>query len=300
MTKDLLAYIELTFAMIFLGVMVVTGKVLVASISIFLLLGIRFFIGFVFFSGYLYWQEKSLKITYTEPPPLTRKEYLILFLQALFGGFLFNVFMLYGLKLSTASATGILTSTTPVFTTLLAFIFLREKITHRKLLAIVIAVIGVAIVNINTGDTSILKWNLIGNFFIILAVISGAFLTIYIKKIAHRVTALGMSLVFNLFSALLFFPLALWEIFYLPSIHIDMKTCFLILIYTISGSIIFTLLWNKGVSKINASTASLFTGIMPISTVILAYTFLSETITVYQLIGMIAILLAIYLDVNTK
>ncbi len=295
--KNLITYIELTIAMVSLGVTVVSGKFLVSTFPIFLLLGIRFLIGSLTFLPIAYLQTGNLQIVKQADHPLNVNEWVILFLQAFFGALLFNVLMLYGLRLSTATAAGILTSTTPAFTTLLAFLLLAETINRRKVLAVISAIIGIIIININVGPTFSLGWNFLGNTLIILAVISGAFLTIFIKRLANRVTAVGMALTFNVFGLALFLPLAVWDSFHYNFNHHAANLYFLVILYGVSGSVIFPILWNHGISRVTASTASLFAGILPISTTFLAYLFLNEKFTFIQAIGMVCVLLAILFDV---
>jgi len=56
----------------------------------------------------------------------------------------------------------------------------------------------------------------------------------------------------------------------------------------------FFLLWYRGLTKINANTAALFTGVMPVSTTILAFVFLKEPIHTSAIIGMLLIIAAIF------
>lgn len=295
--KNLIAYIELALAMSFLGVNVVAGKFLVTSFPIFLLLGIRFLIGTLTFLPILYMQAGSLRITQHSHRSVKPNEWTILFLQAFFGALLFNLFMLYGLRYSTATAAGILTSTTPAFTALLSFLFLAEKISSKKLFAIGAAILGIAIINLSASGAAVLRWDILGNMLILLAVIAGAFLTIFIKLGSNRLTSLGMALVFNAFGFLLLLPFAVWDALHYSYVNHSSTFYALIILYSVSGSVLFPILWNRGISVVPASTASLFSGIMPISTAFLAYSFLGESLTLMQALGMGFVLFAIFLDV---
>jgi drug/metabolite transporter (DMT)-like permease len=300
MDKNFGTYVELTLAMTFLGATVVIGKSLVTEFPIFLLLGIRFLLGSLVFLPIVHAQSGSFSITKHPNNPLNIEEWSNLFLQAFFGALLFNIFMLYGLRFSTATAAGILTSTTPAFTALLSFLLLSEQITKRKIFAVIAAISGVAVINFSGGSVSTLNWHLQGNSLIILAVLSGALLTILIKRIAGRVTAVGMSLMFNIFGFLLFFPFALSEGLNFAFAGHPPLVYMLVVLYSMLGSVAFPILWNRGIAMVPASTASLFTGVMPISTAFLAYAFLGEGITIMQVIGMAFVLFAITLDVAYK
>jgi drug/metabolite transporter (DMT)-like permease len=56
--------------------------------------------------------------------------------------------------------------------------------------------------------------------------------------------------------------------------------------------------YNRGISKIDSNTAALMTGVIPISSAILAIIFLNEPIQIYTFMGMICVLLSIYLGVR--
>lgn len=106
MSKNIIAYLELTLAMAIVGSSVVVGKLLIASFPVFLGAGLRFAIASVILMPVLLVNEKEI-------PSLSRIDWLFLFLQTLTGVFLFSVFLLYGLKFTTAAESGIITSTTP-------------------------------------------------------------------------------------------------------------------------------------------------------------------------------------------
>ena len=71
-----------------------------------------------------------------------------LFLQAFFGCFLFSLCMLHGVQLTSATSAGIITSATPSVIALLAWLWLRERLEPRGLLAIALAVLGIAALNL--------------------------------------------------------------------------------------------------------------------------------------------------------
>ena len=64
-----------------------------------------------------------------------------------------------------------------------------------------------------------------------------------------------------------------------------------------SGAL-FYVFYNRGISKIDSNTAALMTGVIPISSAILAIVFLNEPIQIYTFMGMICVLLSIYLGVR--
>jgi drug/metabolite transporter (DMT)-like permease len=76
----------------------------------------------------------------------------------------------------------------------------------------------------------------------------------------------------------------------------DIITPFFWLLITIGGisSLIFFWLWPWGLKYVSATKASLYGGLMPISTVILAYIFLGEALHPLEGLGMVLILISLW------
>lgn len=85
------------------------GKLMIASFPVSLASGLRFAIASAILLPLLIKLEQGL-------PHIRKKDLLILFLQAFTGVFLFSLFLLYGLKLTSAAEGGIIMSMTPTVT----------------------------------------------------------------------------------------------------------------------------------------------------------------------------------------
>jgi len=289
-----IAYAELTLSMIFLGSTFVMGKNLITVFPIFLLLGVRFLIGTVCFSvAYCFNKVKIKEFENT----LTKKDWFLLFLQSLFGAFLFNFFILLGLKFTSANAAAILTSTIPAFITVFSYLILREYISRYKSIAIALSIAGLILVTVDPAHFVSNSINLWGNLLIFLAVISGSLFPICIKLLSNKVPTLFISFTFNLFGLLLFLPISISDAVHFNFRLISMFTWLLVIFYGVTANVLYLNFWNKGLSVVPASTASLFVAVMPISTGILAYIFLNEMLTVLQIGGIVCVTAAIIFGV---
>src|SRR5436309_2453325 len=121
MRKNLIAYVELTGAMVIVGSNVVIGKVIAAGISVFIASALRFAIASLILLAILLKHAKGF-------PRLAKRDMLVMFLQSLAGNFLYSIFLLYGLKFTTAAESGIISGTMPAVVGLIAFLFLRERL----------------------------------------------------------------------------------------------------------------------------------------------------------------------------
>lgn len=289
-TRFNIGYLELTLAQIFLSVNIIFGKMLASHYPIMGLLTLRFLMGFSVLAVYLAFSAKQ---TATEIKALKKMEWLILLIKAFCGGFLFNILTLYGLQSATATDTGIVHSTIPGFVALFSCLILRERLTTVQLFALLLTVCGILLLSV--PDMNVIGISeMRGLIFIFLSVIPASLFTIFSKMINASLKPLTAVMLMNFVNTLLFFPLALQENWGAVS-TISFVEWLKILTYCISGSLLFFIFWYKGIARVTASTAALFIGIMPISTALIAYSLLSESLSVFDIFGMLCIVASIYI-----
>ncbi|WP_264770462.1 DMT family transporter, partial [Coxiella burnetii] len=63
-------------------------------------------------------------------------------------------------------------------------------------------------------------------------------------------------------------------------------------------SALFYVFWFSGCNHVSSSSAGLITAFMPIATLIIAYLFLGERITVFQLLGLGLVILSIVFNAS--
>ncbi|MFU8797313.1 MAG: DMT family transporter [Gammaproteobacteria bacterium] len=290
-----IAYIELILSMIFLGSTLVMGKTLITIFPIFLLLAFRFAIGSTVLSITCYLHSDKRQIFRLNS--ISYKDWGLLFLQAFFGAFLFNLLMLLGLQKTTANAAAIITSTIPAFITFFAFLLLHETVSRYKWFAIFIAILGLMLVTSDIQWFSVQFGSLEGNGFVLLAVLSGALFPICTKRLSDKIPPRVISLFFNLFGLFLFLPIAVQETFSFAFKNIPLTIWILTIFYSITANVLYLVFWNRGLQKTSASSASLFTAVMPVSTAVLSYLFLGEILSILQIMGMLCVLLAIFFGI---
>jgi drug/metabolite transporter (DMT)-like permease len=287
-----IGYIELSLAQFCLGINIVLGRILAPTCPILLLLSIRFLIGFGIIAIYLYF--RSATQVYQEVKGLQKGDWIVLFLQALCGGFLFNTLTLYGLQYTSATTASIVNSTIPAFVALFSFFILKEALTKHKVFAISLAIIGILLLSIGNATLPTSAIDLLGILCIFLAIIPGALFIVLGKMLKTSVNVLTVTAFINLFNTLLFFPLAFNRGLTLFINH-SYTTWFQIFLYGISGSILFFIFWYRGLVRVTANTAALFVGIMPISTTILAYFILDESLSGFEVLGMCCVVVSIFI-----
>lgn len=287
-----MGYTELLLAQICTGINIVLAKALANTYPLSSLLALRFLIGFIAIVFYLQ-LTTALQTVYLEIKNLSKQEWIILLLQTLFGGFLYTILTLYGLQYTTANITGIVNSTCPAFIALFSLLFLKESLTKRKILAIVISILGIVILSLKNGQLNFKSTNLLGLSLVSLAVIPGALYTVLTKKITKPLSPFTPALFMNLPNALLFIPLAFKNHDWTPFLTAPMGDWLKLLLYGLTSGFLFFIFWYRSLLHISANIAGLFIGFVPISTSLLAYLFLGERITSLDIVGMLCVLMSL-------
>ena len=142
--RPLRACLELSAAMVLVGSSVVVGTLVVAKVRIFLIGGLRFALASLILVPVLLARERRM-------PALSRRDAGVLLLQAFAGIFAFNVLLLYGLTLTSAAESGIVTATTPAVTAVLAILLLREPWSARRAAGMGLAVLWLLALNLEAA-----------------------------------------------------------------------------------------------------------------------------------------------------
>ncbi|MBP1081758.1 MULTISPECIES: DMT family transporter [Bacillus] len=279
--------LSIRFAMVIVGSSIVAGELSIQKLPIFLISELRFLIA----SAILV----PIWLLYEGRPSLKIKDALLLLLQALCGVFLFNIFMLTGLKSTSAIDAGIISSTAPAAVCLLAFFLFGERLTLHRFAAILLAVTGASVLQLtgfSAGNET--DGHLLGNVFILAAVICEALFVSLGKLVSARVSPLGISTVVSIYGAIMFFRFSLQEFKKVSLPVITFETYGIILYYGIIVTVVAFLLLYQGLTKISAGTAGVLSAITPVSTAILSILILGEKLTFLHVIGISLVFAAIF------
>ncbi|MDF1655022.1 MAG: DMT family transporter [Coxiellaceae bacterium] len=292
-----MAYLFLVLAQLSVGVNIVGSKYLLHDVSVTFLLLVRFWVAALWLF-IIYWlQPKSRRLSSAHPEKFNKTDFTYLILQALCAGALFNLLLLTGLKYTSASVAGIITSALPAMITIFSVILLRERLTRMRVLSVVLAVSGLVIINLHgfrLGGASNLK----GSLIVILALLPESLYYVLCKIHLVRMPLVLLSAWINLINGIVVLPLLIVH----PdamNIHLSVSSWWVLLAVTISTAA-FYLFWYMGCRGVQASLAGMFTAIMPISTLLLSWLFLSEVITLLQGVGMLLVIGSIFLYAKGK
>ncbi|NLO97890.1 MAG: DMT family transporter [Peptococcaceae bacterium] len=207
----------------------------------------------------------------------------------------FNFLQYIGLTSTTAIKGSLINSTTPIFTILLSRLLIKEKMSKYQLLGVLVSFLGVGWV-ITDGSWEVVRsltFN-VGDILIIGAVCCWSLYTIYSKKQIQATSAVYVSAYVTLISFFYFLPFGIAQ--YQPGWQQSASFALVAALVFIVGVAIFGLVfWNKGVGIIGAGRASVFINLIPVFTLLFAYLFLQERITLNQILGGIIVIGGVYL-----
>ncbi|MBU6457575.1 MAG: DMT family transporter [Bradyrhizobium sp.] len=197
-----------------------------------------------------------------------------------------------GLQTVSAGLGGLIVSANPVFTAILAALLLGEQLTWRKVVGLLLGILGVGAIvwhRISSGTNS-----LHGILFTLASLASIVAGTILFKLFAPRGSLWIGNGIQNLAGGLALLPFALMfssvsEV--VPNMRLLGAFAFLVL----GGSILAYLLWFHLLKTCGATAASAYHFLMPPLGMLFAFLVLGEHIEARDLLGIVPVALGIYL-----
>ena len=219
---------------------------------------------------------------------VTRNQWKHLFVQTFFGTFLFTLLMLHGVRLTTATAAGVITATLPACVALLSWAVLREHPSRRTLVSIGLAIAGVALLNVSRGDAhgasgtggAPSAW--LGNALVLGAVRCESIYVIVSKRLAAELPAIDICAYTHLIGGALMLPLGAAGLMAVDYAALTPGHWALIVWYGLAASVFSFFLWMRGIRHVSAQLAGVFTAMVPVSATAYGVIFLDERLSVAQ------------------
>lgn len=229
---------------------------------------------------------------------LSGKTWSVILLQAMFGSFLFRVFLTTGLQYIGAAEAGIITGATPAITALLTWMMLHEYLSLRTVIGILITFAGVLLVQGFPFETTLENFQPIGAICVLCAAACESLFTTFSRKIhmgvngdetlpplVHAGFVSICAMVLCLIPALLEQP---WEA--IAALPVSGWIAFLW--YGSIVTIVAFAFMFAGAKRCSGYTIAAFAGIIPISSTLFSVTVLKESISMYQAAGCVLVVFA--------
>jgi drug/metabolite transporter (DMT)-like permease len=206
-----------------------------------------------------------------------------------------------GIKLTTASNTSVIVNVRPVFAAILSAVVLHESISSRKAAGILLAFLGVFTLSTkgSLAAFSLQSDHVFGDFLILLNAISGAIGLVVNKRVLAKFRPFPAMVYTQTIGAIGLLPFAAVEIASRGSFPRAPALPWLMLVFQgVFSTILAHIFWNRALARLEASRAAVFIYIAPLTTGILSWLLLRESLGVPFAIGALLVLVGAYLTTS--
>ncbi|OEH84298.1 multidrug transporter [Desulfuribacillus stibiiarsenatis] len=204
------------------------------------------------------------------------------------------------LNYTQASNVGLIVSSIPLFTAIIAHYMHKDEAFHRnQIYGFVFAIIGIFLIIFNGSFH--LNLNPLGDILAFICALVWALYTNLLKRVNNQ-----MSPVVIVRKTFFYGLVTLVPILLLQGIEVNLtdlsnvNVLGSILYLSAAASVLCFLMWNKAISMIGSVKASNFIYLIPLITMASSYIFLKETITWSMLFGGILILFGVYVNEHKR
>lgn len=279
------AVMLLVSAMCLTGANIPLGKVLIAEIPVYALIVIRFVVATLV----LAWLARS------EPGPrlvdMTAADLRDVGLLALLGSVGYMALSLEGVRRTSGVDAGIILATLPAVAAVLGMLANAERPGRLQLLAISLAVAGLAIVNAAAAGAS--TTSAIGNALVAAAVLCEASFVLVSGRVSAVYRPIRLSLAVSAVGLVISLPLGLSELVALRWDGIGWSMWLGAIFYSLSASVLCTILWYKAAPHVETWLAGLATAALPVAAMTVSVVLLGEQADGARLAGAALVIAAI-------
>lgn len=287
MTKNKI-YILMVCAALFWAGAFIAGKYTVPYISIFTLTFLRFFYATII----LYFVMKRKGVDF-KPEKDKFPVYLFTGIVGMFG---YHVLFFTALRYTTAINSSIIAAANPIITTLLAFIFLRNRLGTKQLAGILLSFAGV-ILTITGADFDVLRqftFNA-GDLWMLAAVAAWSAYSVYSKSRGKEIAPIVLTYYSFLVCTILLIPFVIYERPWEYLFSIPASAHLAVLYMSVFPSVIGYLVQQMAIREIGPEKASIFVNLVPVFSIILAVLILGEALEPVKLLTASLIVAGVYI-----
>ena len=202
--------------------------------------------------------------------------------MVLFEPCLFFLCETFAMTYTTASQGGVIAACFPLCTAVAAWLFLGEKLTKKTIIAMLLAVAGVAGASLAAESSDQASNPILGNLLMVGAVLSATGYAVCVRFISRRYSFLSISAIQALGGTIVFLPF----VFTTPMpVNVTMPAIGGLLYMGLGVGFLVYLSFNFALKHLEAGIVALFGNLIPVFTLIFAFTILGERLTLAQALG---------------
>jgi drug/metabolite transporter (DMT)-like permease len=225
-------------------------------------------------------------------PRVSRRTFYALLAQAACGSFAFTACLLSGLRLTGAASAGVMAAATPAAVALLGLVFFKERPGRLGLAGIGCVTAGVAALGFEGGEAAGPS-PLAGNLLVLCAVCFEAVFLLLRRTVREPLSPLAAAMWVSLLGGAFFLVPGIVEAMELDYARISLKAAGEVAYYGLGVTAAAYMFWFYGVVRVDAATAGVATGIMPVAALACAAWWCGESVGWRELSGCAGVLAGI-------
>jgi len=280
-------YPIIILSMIFWGMSFVWSSIVFKYYNPITTIFLRLIISTVLLSLFIYLTGKFEK--------LKKEDRGLFLLSSLFNPFLYFIGENFGLKNSSPTISAVIIATIPVFTPLVAYLALKERLSWLNIAGIFISFFGIGVMLVNP-DLS-LNASPIGIMFLLWAVVSAVIYSVFLKKLTVKYSSITIITYQNALGVLYFLPLFLiFDYQHFITVTPNRELISSLLQLSIFASSLAFIFFTMTVKELGVSRTNVFSNLIPVFTAIFSAIFISEIFTGAKIAGMAVVIIGVMIS----
>jgi len=225
--------------------------------------------------------------------PLKKKDIFPIFLLGFLGIIIYHFGLNYGEQYISASVSSLIIATIPIFTAIFAAIILKENITLKMVLGIILSLFGVIVIStLGNEETSIEIQYIYGALAVVIASLVAAGYTIAGKKLLKRYSALSLTFYAFIFGSIGLLPFVGSSLF-IEVANMSYVGWSSVIFLSIFPTVIGYVLWYVALEIKDASKLGVYLYFIPVLSTIISFFLLDEKITLFFLLGGVLVIIGL-------
>ena len=239
----------------------------------------------LFFLTYLFFVKERVK----------KKDFFRLMLCGLFGVAINQLFFFEGLNLTTPINAAIIMTISPVLVIITSAIIIKEKITVRKIIGIILGLIGACILILNSGDISFENDFFTGNILVLINATSYAIYLVLVKTLMKRYNPITVMFYVFIFGLIFVLPFGIDEIQKIDLTTFNEEVYLKIGFVVICTTFIAYMFNAFALKSLNPSVVSVYIYLQPLLASLIAIALNSDSLSLVKILSAIFIFSAVFL-----
>ena len=211
-----------------------------------------------------------------------------------------NVMQFTGLEISTVTNCTLIAASSPAITALFAAVFIRERLTVKAWVGILISFVGALIVISHGSIQVVLNFTFNrGDILFLTAQVAWTTYSIIALRVMKKISAILTTGWAGIFGAIITTSYGLATGEFSPNI-LPIGLFFAFAFTVIFGGVMAMAFWNIGINRVGPSVTSIFQNIAPIVGMVGGSLFFAEIIGLPEIFGALAIFIGVYLTTHSK